>query len=40
MIFNLPGYRVLSAVAESFGQRRITVESTDPPAARPVGSSR
>ncbi len=30
MIFNLPGYRVLSAVALAFGQRRITVESMNP----------
>ncbi|MBG6226784.1 transposase [Arthrobacter sp. CAN_A2] len=31
MIFDLPGYRVLDAVPLAFGQRRVTVESTDPP---------
>ena len=30
-IFNLPDYRVLSAVDEADGLRRIEVESTDPP---------
>ncbi|WP_253908514.1 transposase family protein [Arthrobacter sp. H41] len=36
-IFNLPGYRVLDADALSFGQRRITVESTDPPGCPACG---
>lgn len=30
-IFNLPDYTVRSAVTDTFGQRRVTVESTVPP---------
>jgi transposase len=36
-IFNLPEYRVLNAVLLSFGQRRITVESTVPPGCPTCG---
>lgn len=36
-IFNLPDYRVISTVLLTFGQRRITVESTFPPGCPSCG---
>ena len=38
-IFNLPDYRVLSAVDADYGLRRVEVESTDPPGCPVCGGA-